>query len=408
MQVLNALRSPNLLIGTVLLGAALFGPTPTSAAPARSQAPLASLPEQPSNTPWPTSDWPVAGLHDDVDRTLIAKVLRGLFDATGPAGLPDTRALLVIHQGSIVMELYADGFGPHSRFFSWSMAKNVTNAFTGILIRDDRLELDARAPVASWHDPLDPRSAITLRHLLQMTTGLDNADGSGGGLGFESRMMFAPDLRDNMAASAAAVDLIHEPGTHWAYSTATSTILGGIVSRTVGGSRAGLIDFAREELFEPIGIDTMELEFDKSGSFVGGAFVWASARDWARLGYLYLRNGVWDGRRILPEGWVDFSRTPVPASNNGAYGAQFWLAGVAAAGQNPGIRIPDGAFNMTGANGQLVVMVPDKDLVVVRLGEAHVEDWAYFNALPAKIAAAFPAWSSPETDSSLVPGNQAP
>lgn len=395
MQVLDALQFHKLLIGTVLISVALL-----SAAPLPAQTPLASLPEQRPDTPWPTRDWPVAALHDAVDRTLIADVLRGLFDAKGPAGLPDTRALLVVYQGSIVMEVYADGFGPESRFFSWSMAKSVTNALTGILVRNNRLQLDAPAPVSSWRDPLDPRSAITLRQLLHMTTGLDNADGSGGGLGFESHMMFSPDLRDDMAASAAAVELIHEPGTHWAYSTATSTILGGIVSRTVGGNRAGLINFAREELFGPTGIDTMEFEFDKSGSFVGGAFVWASARDWARLGYLYLRNGVWDGRRILPEGWVDFTRTPAPASNNGIYGAQFWLAGVAAAGQNPGIRSPQGAFNMAGANGQLVVMVPAKDLVIVRLGEAHVEDWDYFNALPARIAAAFPAHGLPEAGES--------
>ena len=158
--------------------------------------------------------------------------------------------------------------------------------------------------------------------------------------------------------------------------------------------------FATSELLQPLGITTLEMEFDKAGTFLAGVSMWASARDWARLGYLYLRDGMWGEQRILPEGWVDFSRTPGTATNNGTYGAHFWISGEPAEHQFNGIAARLRAFYMSGSNGQMVVMVPDKDLVIVRLGEDHVEDWDYFNALPVHIADAFPKLAAP---SKVVP-----
>jgi len=270
------------------------------------------------------------------------------------------------------------------------MAKSVTNALTGVLVRKKLLYLDASAPVDAWRADDDPRGNITLRHLLHMSTGLDNSDDAGGEPGFVATMLFAPSYRTDTTNRAVDVPLVHEPGSFWAYSTGNSQILGGVIHRTLGSKRETTNAFVATQLLDPLGISTLEMEFDKAGTFLAGSHMWASARDWARLGYLYLRDGVWEEQRILPEGWVDFSRTVAPAANNGNYGAHFWVSGQPAEGQFKGIPARLRAFYMSGNDGQLVVMVPDKDLVIVRLGESHVEGWDYINALPARIADAFP------------------
>jgi CubicO group peptidase (beta-lactamase class C family) len=290
----------------------------------------------------------------------------------------------------MVWERFADGFDADSRFRSWSMAKSVTNALVGILVRDGKLALDAPAPVPRWQRAGDPRRALTLRHLLNMTSGLDNADGDEAEAdSFIARLLFG-DLSSDTAAAAEKVDLDYEPGTHWAYSTATTQILSGIVARSIGGGRAGVHAFLERELIAPLGLRSFVLEFDPAETPLGGGYVWASARDWARLGLLYLRDGIWDGRRILPAGWVDFTRTVANAANNGTYGAHFWSVARPAAGQFQPLRPGIEAFQMNGNGGQFVVVVPDRDLVVVRLGEMHATSWPDLNDRLAALIQAFP------------------
>jgi CubicO group peptidase (beta-lactamase class C family) len=269
------------------------------------------------------------------------------------------------------------------------MAKSVTNGLVGILVREGRLTLDAPAPVPRWQREGDPRRALTLRQLLHMTSGLDNADGGDGADSFVARLFFG-DLASDTAGGAAKADLAHEPGTHWAYSTATSQILSGIVARSVGGGREGVRAFLERELIGPLGLQSFVLEFDAAGTPLGGIYAWASARDWARLGLLYLRDGVWDGRRILPAGWVDFTRTVAPAANNGTYGAHFWISAKPAEQQFQTLRPGIDAFQMNGNAGQFVVMVPDRDLVVVRLGEMHASTWRELNDQLGAVIEAFP------------------
>jgi CubicO group peptidase (beta-lactamase class C family) len=148
--------------------------------------------------------------------------------------------------------------------------------------------------------------------------------------------------------------------------------------------------FLERELLEPLGARSLVLEFDPAGTPLGGGYVWASAQDWARLGLLYLRDGVWDGRRILPEGWVDFTRTTAPAANNGTYGAHFWVAAEPAEDQFRMLRPGIEAFEMSGNAGQFVVIVPDRDLVVVRLGEMHQTSWPELNDGLGALIEAFP------------------
>ena len=348
-----------------------------------------ALPPQPAGVAWPTRGWREGPTASGVDHGSLETALAKLFLPVGRGGLLDTRALLVVSGGRIVLERYAPGFGPESRFRSWSMAKSVTQCLTGILVREGRLALDAPAPVPAWQRENDPRAGLTLRQLLNMTTGLENEDGGDQANSFVAQLLFGEHSNDT-ATFASRVDLAYEPGTHWAYSTATTQILSGIIGRSVGGGREGVRAFAERELAGPLGMQSLVLEFDASETLLGGSYVWASARDWARLGLLYLRDGVWDGRRILPEGWVDFTRTVAPAANNGTYGAHFWIAAPPGPEQwstlAPGIE----AFEMNGNGGQYVVIVPDRDLVVVRLGEMQATTWPELNAQLGELIAVFP------------------
>lgn len=352
-------------------------------------APLAALPPQPADVAWPTQSWPTASPDARVDADELGRRIDAMF-ASREDGVADTRALVVVEGGRIVVERYADGFGPDNRFVSWSMAKSVTHALVGILVRDGRLDLGSPAPVPEWPAG-DPRHAITLEQLLWMTSGLDNGDGKPDGASFFAAELLFGRGEHDAAAFAANVPLLRPPGTYWAYSTATSALVAGIVGRQVGGGRDGMLQFMRSELFEPLGMTSAVPEFDAKGTFLGGASLWATARDWARFGLLYLRDGLWDGRRVLAEGWVDRARTPAPAANNGSYGAHFWLSRPPAQGQWPTLADSESsAFMASGANGQVVMMVPTRDLVLVRLGEAHAIEEPEVIRLLGQIAGVFP------------------
>jgi CubicO group peptidase (beta-lactamase class C family) len=336
-----------------------------------------------------------------VDASVLEAAVSSVFEERGRAGLPETRALLVVQGGRVVLERYADGFGRDTRFHSWSMAKSVTQALLGTLVHAGKLQIDQRVPLPAWQAEGDPRAALTLDHLLHMNSGLDNGDGFGGdpARSFVARMMFAEGATD-VAAYASAPPLLHPPGTRWAYSTGSSMILAWVIGRAAGSGREGTIRYANEALFGPIGMKSAVMEFDAAGTFLGGGFVWATARDWARFGYLYLRDGAWEGRRLLPEGWVDYTRTQAPAENNGSYGAHFWLNLPPEENQPPRL-VPGGpvsAFAALGNGGQYVLILPTRDLVLVRLGELQeFEKWKELGRNLADVVAAFPA-IAPETE----------
>ena len=371
-------------------------------AAASAAADLVPLPLHPQGLPWPTVAWPEGALPDGLDRDAFETSVETLFASKGRGGYADTRALLVVQAGRLVFERYADGFDGDSRFQSWSMAKSVTNALVGILSRQGRMALDAPVAVAAWSAAGDPRRDITLRHLLQMRSGLDNADGfgqDGGGDSsrmFVSRLLFGEGSRAP-AAYAAAVPLLHPIGEHWAYSTGTSILIARIAGDEIGGGAVGTRDFLRRELFDPLGMHSAQPEFAPSGEFLGGSYMYATARDWARFGYLYLRDGVWDGVRILPEGWVEFSRTPNPAANNRIYGAHFWVnADPTESGQwKPLPGGPAEVFMAEGAHFQVVAVDPTRDLVAVRLGIAQGVSFPEVKEPFGPLIAAFPTREAP-------------
>ena len=317
---------------------------------------------------WPEGervDAAAAAAASGIDAARLRSLIEDSFTEPDPALPRRTRAIVVVHGGRIVAERYAEGFGPASRFTGWSMTKSVTNALVGILAGRNALDIDADRLRPEWSSPGDPRAAITLHDLLTMSSGL-GFDESYAPTGAVPRMLF--DSHD-AAATAAASPLAHEPGTVWSYSSGTSNIISALV-RDVFTTDEEYLAFPRRSLFDRIGMTTAVLEPDPAGTFVGSSFMYASARDWARFGLLFLRDGTWDGERILPAGWVRYSVTPAPAAPAGQYGAHWWLnAGDPAdTTRRTWPDLPRDIYYASGFDGQFLVVVPSHDVVIVRLG----------------------------------------
>jgi CubicO group peptidase (beta-lactamase class C family) len=252
----------------------------------------------------------------------------------------------------------------------YSASKSIVNALVGVLVQQGRLKVDAPAPVAAWSGADDPRGKITLDNLLRMTSGLAIAQ-TGSGFDPASRMLYT---EGDMAGYAESAALQEPPGAAMRYSDASTLIVSRIVRDAAGGSGADAQTFAKRELFGPLGMTSVVMETDAVGTPVGSTSFLASARDWARLGLLYLNDGVLGGRRILPEGWVRYSVTPTLGTS---YGAGFWTN---AGRDGPalgriGAGMPCDAFFASGNLGQRVYVMPSDRLVIVRMGVTQQPDY---------------------------------
>ena len=316
-------------------------------------------------SPWPSRPATGPAASPGLDPSALAAALEEAFAEPGAAPSRRTRAIVVVHDGDVVAERYAPGYGPDSPLPGWSMTKSVVNALVGVLVREGKLALDAPLPVAEWSAHDDPRRAITLRHLLHMSSGLEFTESYGNPLGDVLWMLFGT---GDAAGFAARKALSRAPGQRWAYSSGTTNIIARALRGAVGGGEAGYLAFPRRALFEPLGMASAVIEPDASGTFVGSSFMFASARDWARFGLLYLQDGVWDGHRILPEGWVTFTTTPAPSAPGGVYGAHFWLRLPRLYAGSGDEDLPRDAYHAIGHEGQLLTIIPSRRLVVVRLG----------------------------------------
>ena len=337
-------------------------------APHRPDSKLVPLPEQPSDTPWPTTEWPRGELP------------RGFVEPAFPdAG--ETHALAVIWRGRLVLERYGGEHGPDSTLISWSVAKSILQTFVGLLVRDGKLSPRAHADLPAWRAPKDPRAAITLDVLLRMSSGLawceDYVDA---GKSDVIEMLFGRG-KDDVAAFAAQSALAHPPDTVWCYSSGTSNLVSAIAGRALGGGEAAVRRYLQRELFERIGMRSATARFDEAGTWIGSSFVFATARDYARFGLLALRDGVWEDERVLPRGWIDYARTPTPGSNS-EYGAHWWLP-----------LEGDGMFSANGYQGQYVYVAPARDVVAVRLGASTAEQQPLVKAWLAELVCRFPRLS---------------
>ncbi len=325
------------------------------------QTGLPPLPLQSPGTPWPTRAWPT-GEARVRDAARLEALLAQAFDAPPDGPLGKTYALLAIQGGRLTYERNGFGATPETTQPSWSMAKSMTQALVGMLVLDGRLDIHAPADVPEWKGADDPRAAITLDQLLRMSSGLAFVeDYVPGSVSDVLEMLYGSGKADT-AAYAASRPLAHPPGSFWSYASGTSNIVARLAAQAQGGDFAA---YMRSRLFEPLGMDSATPKFDAAGTFIGSSYCFCTPRDFARFGLLYLRDGAWDGRRLLPEGWVDYARTPTfqqEGVTDGPYGAHWWL----------GIGGP-GSFSANGYAGQFIIVCPDRDLIVVRNGDTPLE-----------------------------------
>lgn len=346
------------------------------------------------------SSQPVVQRYADDAAVSEAALKAGIAPFFEDPALGETRAVVVLHGGLIVAERYAPGYGPDSRLISWSMAKSVTGTLIGFMVADGLLVLDDPVPVMEWANPGDGRRKITLRQLLQMSSGIDHTE-----MADEEKAIYEADTprllfldgRENVARYAKSRTPEADPGKKFEYSTATSHILVDIMTRALTDShdpavrRNAMLEYARGRLFEPLGMTSAIPEFDRNGTMLGGSMIHATARDWAKFGEFLRNNGSVQGAQLLPTNWTRFMKTP--SANEASYGAHLWLnrGKTNAIGQ---VLFPDKGpsdiFAALGHLGQYVIVSPSQKLVVVRLGKTQDDALGPVNDQLAKLVALFP------------------
>jgi CubicO group peptidase (beta-lactamase class C family) len=325
---------------------------------------LAPLDGDASRIPWPGGDLlDSSDPGSDVDGDALLAASEWAFDRASPE--QTTISLVVLHRGQIVLERYAEGFDMTTRTRTWSTAKSIASTLIGMLV--DRGELELDAPLGfDWlpraaSPETDPRREITLRHVLNMSSGLAPVD--------NRRMEYATGSGLSYWAGASSVRgaigraMIREPGTNWDYEN-YDNLLGVLAMKKAIGNEQAYLEFPRRALFDRIGMRNTLASTDRFGDFIMSSQIYTNARDLARFGLLYLNNGMWDGERLISEDWIRFVRTPAPATadRGNFYGGQFWLV--------PDSRedVPRDAYSTAGNRGQFVIIVPSHDVVIVRRG----------------------------------------
>ena len=269
-------------------------------------------------------------------------------------------------KGHIVAERYADGFSRGTALISYSMAKTVSAVLVGAAVNRGILDIRRTLDFPMW-DETDPRRDITVEHLLHMTSGLRFQEVYQG-LTDANHMLFS--ARDS-AAFAAEQPLDHTPGIFWKYSTANTQLMLHALRKSFDGDDRAYRRFPREVLFDLIGMDSAVFDIDPSGTLIGGMAMYAPARDWARFGQLLLQQGKWEGKEIISKSWIDFMRTPTEANVNGRHGAHLWINGISREGRRWWPSMPDDTFAALGYMEQSLVIVPSRELVIVRLASGE-------------------------------------
>jgi CubicO group peptidase (beta-lactamase class C family) len=315
-----------------------------------------------ASQPWPMGDAPPKSPPSTgIDRERVEKALDLAF--ADPEGL--TAAVLVLHQGQIVGERYMHGITKDTQLESWSMGKSLTATLFALLVKDGGYTIDDPAPVPEWRVPGDPRGAIRIVDLLHMSSGLRFIAGQ------DPDYTVDKGYPDHTLIYTGAIDAFRHsmtrplqfpPNTEGRYRNSDPLIVGWLVKQAVTKRGEEYLTYPQRALFDRIGIRRQVLETDPYGNFLMTGYDYGTARNWARLGLLYLQDGMWQGQRILPEGWSTFVSTPAPAWKQPVYGGLFWINGDGA------LPVPKSAYLMNGAGGQRTIIIPTHDLVVVRMG----------------------------------------
>ena len=300
---------------------------------------------------------PVDTIFSEVNYQLLQTALENAFFEEHK-----TRAVVVLYKGHLLAEDYASGFDENSKLLGWSMTKSITSAVLGVLQRKGRISVDEDDLFKEWEK--DPRTFITLDNLLKMESGL-KWDEDYNKISDVTKMLF---LSKDMSRVQLKKSLESDPGVIWNYSSGTSNLLSGLI-RDEFKTYQEYLEFWYNELIDKIGMYSMTLETDLAGNYVGSSYSWATARDWAKFGQLYLNRGRWNGEQILTEDWINYTVEPV-AGSKGQYGAHFWLN---VGGFYP--DVPRDLFSANGFQGQHVFIIPSKDLVVVRFGLVEHPDF---------------------------------
>ncbi|PWG05850.1 serine hydrolase domain-containing protein [Polaribacter aquimarinus] len=272
-----------------------------------------------------------------------------------------TRAVLVVYKDQIIAEKYNRGFTKDSKILGWSMTKSILSTVFGVLQHQGKINVTDKAPIESWQN--DERKNITIHNLLQMNSGLE-WDENYDEISDATKMLF---LDRDMTKMQENKPLVGKPNETWNYSSGTTNLLSGILRKQFT-THQEYLDFWYSDFIDKIGMNSMVLEADLSGNYVGSSYSWATSRDWVKFGLLYLHNGNWNGEKLFTKDWVNYVTTPTPTSN-GIYGAQFWL--------NANKQFKDVPANMyfaDGYQGQRVYVLPDQEMVIVRFGLSNFDE----------------------------------
>lgn len=311
-------------------------------------------PITPDTIAWPMGDVISDTIPSEVNIELLNQSIEQAFADTIP--FKGTFAVMVVYKGQPIAEKYSEGFKPDTKFLSWSMAKSFTNALTGILVKEGKIDIDAPIGFPEWAN--DQRKNISISNLMQMNSGLEWNEDYGNSSDVNNMLHKVGD----MAKFTYQKPYQYAPDSAWIYSSGATNVVSYIIRQTIAND-ANYYAFPRTELFNKIGMRSAIWEVDASGTFVGSSYIYATMHDYARFGLLYLKNGNWLGEQLLPTNWVDYTTT-VAKGSNGQYGAFFWL-------NKSGTDYPDVPRDMyccRGHDGQYIYIIPSKELVVVRTG----------------------------------------
>lgn len=328
-----------------------------------------------------------------VSRERLARAVDVLFDNDA---VGDTHAFILMRNGEVVVERYAEDYDAQTVFLGWSLSKNLSAVLTGILVAEGRLALDEPVPIDGWQRTGDPRGAITPRHLLQMRSGLRHERASDPAYASAGDRLLLLEGRDNMAAWAMAQPLEAAEGTQFQYSDASIMILNAVATdllapdASADARQAAMAEFVEDRLAVPLGMESLVGEYDASGTLIGASHMWASARDWATFGEFLRNRGAVEGAQVVPRQWVDFMASPSPAS--AIYGGTLWLNrndGDEASALLPG-RGAETIYGGIGRFGQFVMVSPEQGLVLVRMGKTERPEREALGEAMADIFALYP------------------